>query len=537
MKRERMPGAIPDKTPDVYVTEQSAIPLSVAGVETAIPAFIGYTETATQNGKSVTNTPIRITSLAEYIAIFGGPNLVKFDMVVRSNTSDPAITAADDADASTAVPPVDITIGTTSWTFVPAAGSRAFNLYGSLVLFYKNGGAACYVVSVGDYGAAVDAGTLTVGLTAIQDESEPTMLVVPDAMALSSATEFNKVIQPMLAQCLALGDRVAILDVWGSNDLRKLNDVPKLINDFRSGVTVTDSLSYGTAYFPSLVTAVFGASDMSFANLSDASRPLLVKALGEEAAMAHPTIPADVTSNITLVGNAPPAAAADHATWDTNNATATKNLANALPVVRQLFGVMADKLNILPASGAMAGVFTFSDNTRGVWNAPANIGLSAVVAPTVKMSDYAKDDLNLPSEGTAVNAIRDVVGQGTLVCGARTLDGNSEDHRYIQVRRTLIYVEQSIMMALKPFVFAANDAPTWVSVIAMISNFLTGLWTQGGLMGTKASEAFTVQCGLGSTMTGQDVLDGYMMVLVMLQVTHPGTFIELTFTQKMEGVG
>ena len=104
------------------------------------------------------------------------------------------------------------------------------------------------------------------------------------------------------------------------------------------------------------------------------------------------------------------------------------------------------------------------------------------------------------------------------------------------MRRTLIYIEQSVQQALNRFVFAPNDAKTWVGVTAMISNFLQGLWSQGGLMGAKASEAFTVQCGLGTTMTGLDVLDGYMRVQITLQMIHPAEFIELTFKQQMQDV-
>jgi phage tail sheath protein FI len=124
-----------------------------------------------------------------------------------------------------------------------------------------------------------------------------------------------------------------------------------------------------------------------------------------------------------------------------------------------------------------------------------------------------------------------------VVWGARTLDANSLDWRYIQVRRTLVYIETSIKTALNQFVFAANDGKTWVAATAMVSGFLQGLWSQGGLMGDKASDAFTVQCGLGSTMTGMDILNGYMIVQVTLQMIHPAEFIELTFKQKMEGVG
>jgi phage tail sheath protein FI len=140
-------------------------------------------------------------------------------------------------------------------------------------------------------------------------------------------------------------------------------------------------------------------------------------------------------------------------------------------------------------------------------------------------------------DGKAVNVLRDFVGRGTVVWGGRTLDGNSNDYRYIQVRRTLIYIEQSIRAALRQFAFAPNTGQTWAAVTSMVSGFLTTVWSQGGLMGATPAEAFSVQCGLGSTMTGQDILEGYMIVEVTLQMVRPAEFIELTFKQKMEGVG
>jgi phage tail sheath protein FI len=149
------------------------------------------------------------------------------------------------------------------------------------------------------------------------------------------------------------------------------------------------------------------------------------------------------------------------------------------------------------------------------------------------MSDAEQGGFNVPTNGEAINIIRAQPSRGNVVWGARTLDGNSLDYRYIQVRRTLIYVEQSIKLALQPYVFAANDSLTWSTVIAAVSSFLTSLWQGGGLMGAKPSDAFTVSCGLGTTMTSQNVLDGYMIVAVTLQMIHPAEFIELTFTQTM----
>jgi phage tail sheath protein FI len=199
-------------------------------------------------------------------------------------------------------------------------------------------------------------------------------------------------------------------------------------------------------------------------------------------------------------------------------------------------GALASERVTLPSSSAVAGVYAQVDRDRGVWKAPANVSLASVIGPVTKISNDEQENLNVDSTaGKSINAIRAFTGKGTLVWGARTLDGNSLDYRYIQVRRTLIYVEQSIKLALQQYVFASNDAQTWTTVAAAVSSFLTKLWQQGGLMGDKASDAFTVQCGLGSTMTGQDVLNGYMIVSVSLQMIHPAEFIVLTFSQQMQG--
>lgn len=133
--------------------------------------------------------------------------------------------------------------------------------------------------------------------------------------------------------------------------------------------------------------------------------------------------------------------------------------------------------------------------------------------------------------------IRQFAGRGPVVWGARTLDGNSLDYRYVHVRRTIIYIEQSIRAAIRLFVSAPNDSKTWASLIAAASSFLQNLWARGGLLGATAQEAFSVNCGLGTTMTAQDVLVGYMAVHVRVTLIHPAEFIELTFKQKMESRG
>ena len=146
-----------------------------------------------------------------------------------------------------------------------------------------------------------------------------------------------------------------------------------------------------------------------------------------------------------------------------------------------------------------------------------------------------QQDLNISLTGKSVCAIRAFHGRGNLVWGARTLDGNSNEWRYVNVRRTVIFLEQSVKDAVKAYVFAPNDASTWVAVKSMIANFLTGVWRQGGLVGPKPADAFAVSVGLGSTMTNDDIQNGIMRITVLVAVSRPAEFIVISFQQKMPG--
>ena len=211
-----------------------------------------------------------------------------------------------------------------------------------------------------------------------------------------------------------------------------------------------------------------------------------------------------------------------------------QSLMNASKQYKQVMTLLQTQINILPPSGAMAGVYTTVDNSRGVWHAPANVTPIGAVGLTLNITDSMQAPLNVDAvSGKSINAIRFFNGQGILVWGARTLDGNSDDWRYVNVRRTVTMIEQSVKLAARAYVFANNDANTWASVKAMIDNFLTNIWKEGALQGATASAAFSVAVGLGTTMTAQDILDGIMKVSVKLVVTHPAEFIIIEVMQEM----
>ena len=206
-------------------------------------------------------------------------------------------------------------------------------------------------------------------------------------------------------------------------------------------------------------------------------------------------------------------------------------------IYNRIISQIIESLNILPPSSAMAGAYTMVDQTANVSKSPANISLGAVVSPVVSINSDDQEDMNVPLNGKAVNAIRSFTGKGTLVWGARTLDGNSQDWRYINVRRTMTFLEQSIKAAAEAYVFASNNAATWTSLRSTVSNFLNNQWLGGLLEGGSPSEAFSVEIGLGSTMTANDVLDGVLKMTVKVALVRPAEFLVLTFEQKQNDPG
>ena len=188
----------------------------------------------------------------------------------------------------------------------------------------------------------------------------------------------------------------------------------------------------------------------------------------------------------------------------------------------------------LPPSAAVAGAYAQTDATRGVWKAPANVSLTQVVRPTVAVTDEMHGQMNVSDTGKSVNAIRAFTGRGILVWGARTLAGNDNEWRYVPVRRLFNMVEESTKKASAQFVFEPNDANTWTRIRAMMENFLFNLWRQGALAGAKPEHAYYVACGLGTTMTAQDILEGNLVVEIGMAAVRPAEFIILRFSHKMQ---
>lgn len=498
------------KTPGVYIVEKSAFPNSVVEVATAVPAFIGYTEKAENGGKSLANSPCRITSMAEFRNYFGGAPTPLF-----------RLDAVTEGEAGLAV---------TGSGYTLTQNSGNYLLYYSMLQFFQNGGGPCYIVSVGSYSDDVEADKLMGGITRLITEQEPTMVVIPEAMLLDEESCIS-VQQAMLAHCGGkMRNRIAILDVYNGYRDRQHPD-GDCVDNFRSALGI-NYLDFASAYYPWLNTTIVQDNEISYENISnlDVLQGLIATELGNpDNSTPKGAQLAEVIANITN-------------SWDDQSPeeqAAQKNLTNkSLIALSPAFNLIMQEikqgLNLLPTAAAMAGVYTMVDNSRGVWKAPANVSLYAVVSPAVNISHDDQEDLNVTTSGKSINAIRSFVGEGTLVWGARTLDGNSLDWRYVNVRRTMIMLEESIRLASKAYVFEPNVVNTWVTIKSMIRNFLTGIWKRGGLAGAVPDDAFRVHVGLGETMTSEDILEGILRVTVLVAISRPAEFIEITFQQQMQ---
>jgi uncharacterized protein len=544
------------KTPGVYVKEISTLPPSVAEVSTAIPAFIGYTEA----GKNVA----RINTLLEYETIFGRAKPSKFTVTTRVN-SDTRLLEIDSVKRN-----------------IPA-GEADFLMYYCLSLYFNNGGGSCYVISIGDYDStpAQAKADFLAGLAELEKEDEPTLILLTDAVNLLEATDYYKLCEQVLIQCNRLGDRFAILDVPNGAD--------NAIKDFR-GEIGNNNLKYGAAYHPYLQTSLsfqFAEAEVKLESLdftwqrdfdkdgqgngiivsytgSDGTAPqvkILTGTAGEamsfEVAGRQLTIKSVTTKNGTTIA----------AAWDTWKETNTpqgfeirqsgngsgevnhtnNNFIDLNPqsladikstntaLYNQIKAAMTQERVVLPPSSAVAGVYATVDRERGVWKAPANVSLAAVIGPVSKITHEEQENLNVdPTAGKSINAIRTFTGKGTLIWGARTLAGNDNEWRYVSVRRLFNMIEESTKKATAFAVFEPNDAATWLKVKAMIESYLYGLWEQGALAGPTPEAAYFVNVGLGKNMTTQDILEGRMIVEIGVAAVRPAEFIILRFTHKLQ---
>ncbi len=194
------------------------------------------------------------------------------------------------------------------------------------------------------------------------------------------------------------------------------------------------------------------------------------------------------------------------------------------------------KTVLVPPSGFAAGIWARTDGRRGVWKAPAGVETSLSGADSLEyvVGNDEQDQLN----PLGVNCIRQLPVAGLaarVIWGSRTLATRADpEWRYVPVRRTAMFIEESIYNAIHWAVFEPNDHPLWSSLRVNIGSFMNGLFRAGAFQGKKASDAYFVRCGLGDTMTQGDIDRGQVIVIVGFAPLKPAEFVIVRIQQKVQ---
>ncbi|WP_426482350.1 phage tail sheath family protein [Chryseobacterium sp. R2ACT005] len=565
-------------TPGVSVEEITKLPYSVAYIETAMPAFIGYTDLLPAGY----NEPFRINSLLEYEQYFG-----------KAKKENIQLKDVEGQGATIVAPQVQ------------------FLMYYSLQMYFANGGGPCYIISVGDYTSAeVQLSSLETGLGKIDHKNikEPILIIFPDAISLANESEFYSIYNQAIDKAKDESkNRFVILDTYYGNSIIKSNNLTT-IESFRSNINPTN---HAAAYFPHLKTILNYTFDetqtpITHAGLQKTGQGSALFYAGEIAALDElkrlasaeiSTGSADAYVLADLLDQAIAIAeevneAAD--AGDKKNAL-TEAIDEAKVVLEAIYDGIIDDFVIpdgfdedapvfsgefdalktailevkdekgdangitlknlelsnsalynqvkkeiqslkvvLPPSSAIAGAYGRVDSVRGVWKAPANVNISNVITPTEKISDHEQAALNIDDFGKSINAIRTFTGKGTLIWGARTLEGKDKNNegkdnewKYVHVRRYYNMIRQAINEALNKFINEPNIPHTWLRAKTMLENFLNQQWMEGALAGSTPKEAYevTVKGVEGTTIMNVDL---------KIALVRPAEFIVLSFSHKLQ---
>ncbi|TCL55261.1 hypothetical protein EDD76_116101 [Kineothrix alysoides] len=180
----------------------------------------------------------------------------------------------------------------------------------------------------------------------------------------------------------------------------------------------------------------------------------------------------------------------------------------------------------VPPSGAVAGIYSRTDDERGVHKAPANEVVRGCTGVEYMYSQEEQDRIN-PG---GINLIRVFPGMGIRVWGARTCSSDSV-WKYVNVRRLFIFLEESIRQSITWAIFEQNNQILWARMTITIGNFLTSAWRSGMLAGVIPDEAFFIKADK-STMTSDDIDNGRFICLIGVAVAKPAEFITFTIVQK-----
>ncbi len=211
--------------------------------------------------------------------------------------------------------------------------------------------------------------------------------------------------------------------------------------------------------------------------------------------------------------------------------TSSRNAALFFPRLRQPNPLKDNQVETFSAAGAVAGVMARTDASRGVWKAPAGLEatLNGVPELSVPLTDGEIGQLN----PLGVNCLRAMPGAGRVVWGARTMEGAdllASEWKYIPVRRTALFLEESLYRGTQWVVFEPNNEPLWSQIRLSLGSFMNNLFRQGAFQGTTPREAYFVKCDRETT-TQADIDLGIVNIHVGFAPLKPAEFVVIRLQQ------
>jgi Bacteriophage tail sheath protein len=211
--------------------------------------------------------------------------------------------------------------------------------------------------------------------------------------------------------------------------------------------------------------------------------------------------------------------------------TKSKNAALFFPRVREPNPLHDNQLETFVPCGAVAGVFARTDTQRGVWKAPAGLDATLVGVPqlSVSLTDGENGELN----PLGINCLRAMPAAGRVIWGSRTLQGDdrlASEWKYIPVRRTALFLEESLYRGTQWVVFEPNDEPLWAQIRLNLGAFMHNLFRQGAFQGMTPKDAYFVKCDKETT-TQNDINLGIVNIVVGFAPLKPAEFVVIKIQQ------
>jgi len=297
--------------------------------------------------------------------------------------------------------------------------------------------------------------------------------------------------------------------------------------------------SNGTAVASTDYTAYKGGTPSVFEDFSPLSRPLVlflpaVQSLDSGIAGVYNAAISWAEANKGfVVAETAQSQTVSQALTYASSLTSSSNAAVYFPwtYIADPLGRGTGALRKIGPSGAIAGLYLTTDSSRGVFKAPA--GITATVQGVVQVeksfTSAELDSMNVAS--APLNPLRQIPGAGLAVMGARTLKQDGTANKYVNMRRSLIYIEQNLNNLTQFAIFENNDERLWAQVRSALTVFLNEYRNQGGLRGATASQAFFVKCDAENN-DSTSIANGEVHIQVGVALQYPAEFIVIDLSQK-----